>query len=272
MSIILTEKRNSRSSTENPKSATLRYTLTGSTSETMARAYCRAATVAIYRGLFRQNIHLDPAGLGIWNVETTYGPYVGKEPTAGDFRWTFDTTGGTMHITNAIEHLNDYGTDPPDHGGAIGVNSDGDVEGCDIGTSNRKWSETWQLSADSIGFNYGDIIEELTFTTNAATFRGKPAGYVLFMGATGGGSNKDPDIIELTFNFATGIALTSETICGISGVSKLPWEYLWYEYSKTTATGDAKKKVKKLIAIHREKVFESGDFSLLGIGTGATPG
>jgi hypothetical protein len=272
MSIILTEKRNSRSSTENPKSATLRYTLTGITSETMARAYCRAATVVIYRGLYRQDIRLDPTGLGIWNVETTYGPYVGKQPEAGDFRWTFDTTGGTMHITNAIASVARFPATATNFNGLIGVDGSS-INGCDIGTDSRKWTETRQLNADSIGFDYGDIIEELTFTTNSASFRGKPAGYVLFMGATGGGSNKDPDIIELTFNFATGRVLTNKTISGITGISKKPWEYLWFRYKPETYDVDGvKEKIMVAKSAHVEQVFESGDFSLLGIGTGATPG
>jgi hypothetical protein len=92
------------------------------------------------------------------------------------------------------------------------------------------------------------------------------------MGATGGGSNKDPNIVELTFTFATGKALINQTICGIAGVSKLPWEYLWFEYAKTTATGDVKRKVRKLVGIHREKVFDAAEFSLLRIGTGSVPG
>jgi hypothetical protein len=271
MSINLIEKRNSRSTTLNPKTATLRHTLTGTTSETMAKAYVIAATAWKYQTLWRQDIRVEPVGVNVWDVEVTYGALAGKQPEEGDVRWTFDTTGGTMHITNALEHIADYGTNAPNHGGAIGVNSEGDVEGCEVGTSARKWTETWMMNVLSIPFDYGDVLEALTYTTNLATFRGKPAGHVLFLGASGGGSSKDPGFFELTFNFATGQTLSGETICGITGVSKLPHEYLWHEYEKQTDDAEPKK-IKKLIAIHRERVYYAGDFSLLGIGTGATPG
>ncbi len=271
MAITMREKRSSRSTSESPKTKTLRYTLTGTTSETLARSYAIGATVWQYSGLWRQEVRIDPVGVGVWDVEVVYGALAGKMPEDGDVRWTFDTTGGSMHITNALEHLADYGTNAPNHGGAIGVNSEGEIEGCDIGTSSRKWTETWYMNALAIPFNYGDILEALTYTTNNATFRGKAAGHVLFMGASGGGSTKDPGFFEMTFNFATGQALSGATICGISGVSKLPWEYLWYEYEKQNDSVEAKK-IKKLIAIHREGVYPAGNFALLGIGTGPTPG
>jgi len=273
MAIELIEKRNSRSSAINPKSATLRYTLKGTTSETMARSYAIAATPWLYGTLYRQDVRIEPVGLGIWDVEVPFGPYSGKAPETGDFKWSFDTTGGTMHITNAIAHIADYapaGETAPNHEGAIGVNSEGDIEGCDIGTSSRKWTETWQLSADLIPFNYGDILEELTYTTNNATFRGKPAGHVLFLGATADGSSKAPSIVEGAFHFATGKAMTSVTVSGIT-ITKLPWEWLWYEHAKSI-DATAKRKIKKIIAAHREQVFYPGDFSLLGIGIGTTPG
>lgn len=235
----------------------------------MARSYAIGATGWKYGSLWRQDLRVDPAGVNLWDVEVTYGTLAGKQPEAGDVRWTFDTTGGTMHITNALEHIADYPSTAPNHGGAIGV-SDSGIEGCEIGTAARKWTETWMMNALSVGFSYGDTLEALTFTTNSETFRGKPAGHVLFLGASGGGSTKDPRYFEMTFNFATGRAISSATICGISGVSKLPWEWLWYEYEKQT--GENSKKIQKLIAIHRERVFDPGNFSLLGIGTGSTPG
>ena len=266
--IYFEEKRNSRSSTDEPKTVTMRYTLAGITSDTDARAYCRLNIPRRYSGLYRHNVRLDSVGAGVWDVEAEFNP------SPNDFRWTFDTTGGQAHITHAVAHVGDFGLEgktPPNHNGAIGVNSDGDVEGCEIGVSARKWSETWQFDASLIPFTYGDTLESLTFTVNASTFRGKSKGYVLFLGASGGGSNRDPGIVEMTYNFATGLSLSNRTISGIAGVSKLPWEYLWYEYSKTEDS-EAKRKLRKLIAIHQEQVYEYASFGDLGIGTGPTPG
>jgi hypothetical protein len=249
----------------------LHYTLKGTTSDTMAMSFAIASTPWQFQDMWRKDVRVDPVGMNLWDVEVSYGALAGKQPENGDVNWTFDTTGGTAHITNALEHLNDYGSYAPNHGGAIGVTSEGDVEGCDIPVPSRRWTETWLMNALSLPFSYGDTVELLTGTTNNATFRGKAAGSVVFLGASGGGSTKDPGFFELTFQFATGRSMVNETICGISGVYKLPWEYLWHEFEKQT-DDDAKKKIKKLIGIHRERVLYPGNFALLGIGTGVAPG
>ena len=50
----------------------------------------------------------------------------------------------------------------------------------------------------------------------------------------------------------------------IVGVDKKGWEYLWVRYADAE---DQNVLVKKPIAVYVERVYEEGDFSLLGIGT-----
>jgi hypothetical protein len=48
-------------------------------------------------------------------------------------------------------------------------------------------------------------------------------------------------------------------------VTKKAWEYLWVRYG-TVADDYAKKLVKRPTSVHIERVYDSGDFSKLGIG------
>ena len=51
----------------------------------------------------------------------------------------------------------------------------------------------------------------------------------------------------------------------ITGIAKKGWEYMWVRYADSEDTV-AKAIVKKPIAAYIEKVYDEGDFSLLGIG------
>ena len=59
--------------------------------------------------------------------------------------------------------------------------------------------------------------------------------------------------------------MTNQTIGDITGIAKAAWEYLWVRYGTVQDT-DAKKLVKRPTSVHVEQVYNSGDFSQLGIG------
>ena len=267
MALSFIERPDSRKATENPRSYTLCYTLAGVIDDTFARAYVIAATPIIYSGLYRQDVKLDPAGYSLWKVEVSYGPI--KQPEATDFKITFDTTGGSVKITQGISHINSYapaGKTAPDHKGAIGVSQDGQPEGCDVVIPSFKWSETWQLPSATYDWSYATVLKALTGRVNDASFRGFDTGTVRFDGAKGSASNKDPTLVELTFDFSQSDDATEITAGDITGIAKGGWEYLWYEYEKQ-ADATANKLVSPPIAAHVEQVYYEGDFSLLGIGT-----
>ena len=125
-------------------------------------------------------------------------------PEKGDWRWEFDTTGGTQKITQSKENVHNYapsGKTAPDYHGAIGVTDDS-VEGCEIVVPQFKWTETHQLDADEVTWDYSQTLYDLTGKTNADDFRGFSAGQVLFHGGKGSQSAKNPDLVEMTFSFA----------------------------------------------------------------------
>jgi len=260
------ERPDSRKSSENPRSITFGYTAEGSTSNLYVKAYAIAATPVIYDGLWRQDIQITPDGHMLWRVDVPYGP---RQPVeSGNYKWSYDTTGGTAKITHALEHIQSYapaGKTAPDHKGAIGVNQNGDVEGCEKVVPAPKWTETWDMPAAAASFAYTDILAALTGMVNASTFRGKTPGTVRFDGAQGSGSNKNPDVVEVTFHFTQGIDVTGLSYGEISGVAKGAWQYLWVEYAQEEDSA-ANKNASRPIAVHVGRIYDPADFGLLQIG------
>lgn len=131
---VIIEKYDSRESTvgvENP-SVDLLYVVDGTEDDAAVRALVEATIPAIYAGLVFQNYHIAHQGSGLWEVSVRYGKKEPKEP--GESSLSFDTGGGTTHITQSLQTIVSYappGEDPPDFKGAIGVNNDS-VEGTDI--------------------------------------------------------------------------------------------------------------------------------------------
>ncbi|NLE57630.1 MAG: hypothetical protein GX616_04670, partial [Planctomycetes bacterium] len=189
------------------------------------------------------------------------------EAADGEHKFSFDTTGGRQKITQSLQTINKYapeGKTAADHKGAIGVTDSG-VEGCEIVVPKFAWTETWQLPIADYGWDYSDEVAELTGTVNNATFRGKAAGTVLFHGARGAASTKDPSLIEITYVFEYSKSVTNQTIGDITGVAKAGWQYLWVHYVQVhDETADAI--AKRPDAVYVERVYEASDFGDLGIG------
>lgn len=250
-------------------SATIPYTVTGQLLEVDAFNYAVANSAVMYFNLFRSDIQLTEIGVGIWRADVQYGPYQRKEPEAGDFRWEFDTTGGTKHTTQAIEHIGEFvpaGDTAFDHKGAIGINENGDVEGVDVIDHNFRWQEHWKLLLASYSWAYSDILDDMTGKVNDGAFRGKGVKTVLFEGATGTWSTEAPELLAVTYNFAFSRAAAALQIGDIGPVAKEGHEYLWVEY-ETVKDAAAKRLGKRPKQVNIEGVYVSGDFSALGIGT-----
>ncbi len=270
MSITWGERPGSRETASNPDSATLHYVLTGTNSEITARFLAMGNSPAMYDTLYRTGIALKDVGAMLWDVTVSYGPRQKKEPEAGDFSWSFDTTGGTKHITHALEHIQSYvpaGDTAADHKGAIGVTDDA-VEGTDVIDHSFKWKENHNLLLANYGWAYSSYLDDMTGKANDATFRGKAAGTVLFAGATGGQSSKDPLLLALTFNFEYSRPVVNLTVGDITNINKGGHEYWWVEYKK--ADGGAAKRLATIPKqVNIERVLDEADFSTLGIGTAA---
>ena len=82
------------------------------------------------------------------------------------------------------------------------------------------------------------------------------------MGASG--SQKGNDDWEITFKFAASPNVTGITKGDIDGIDKKGWEYLWVQFADSESSN---KLIKVPSAVFVERVYDSSDFSLLGIGT-----
>ena len=271
MAITVAEKPDSRQVSDD--SAELIYFITGTASDADALSALKSTAPSTHNGMTRGNCNVEPVAIDSdnadfckWEGTAHYAPphYTKIEPPeTGDSSFSFDTGGGSQHITQSLSTVNRYaptGQTAPNFKGAIGVTHDS-VEGVDISVPVYNFSETHYI-AD------GDVDKAayfaLTGKTNNAAFKGCAAGEVLCLGVSG--SKRGGGDWEITFRFAASPNKTSLTIGSITGIDKKGWEFLWVRYADTEDTA-AKTIVKQPIAVYIEKVYEEGSFASLGIGT-----
>ena len=136
MAIDLSEVPNSRSHTGLPPTITYRYVITGEVSDTVAYEYARQniplTLVRTDAGtLFRTDIAMEPAGYGQYNLTVPYKRLENDAPPTGELTFSFDTTGATVNVKAAKEHIATYireGVVGVNYRGAIGVREDGEGE------------------------------------------------------------------------------------------------------------------------------------------------
>jgi len=239
------------------------YHVGGTDDDLTAMSALLATSPVFYDGLVRQHPSLERVGEDFWEGTVPYGPR--KPPETGDSSFSFDTGGGTQHITQSLQTISKNaapGEQAPDFKGAIGVTHD-NVEGVDITTPVYNFSETHYLATAAVTGAYKGTLFSLTGKVNNDSFRGFAAGEVLFLGASG--SKRGEEDWEIAFRFAANPNVTGLVIGDIVVPEKKGWEYLWVRYAD--AEDDvAKVLVKKPLAVYVEKVYELGDFSGLGIG------
>jgi len=267
----LTEKIDSREWTEGDRSSvTFHYVLDGTADDLAAKTLLLDSTPTTYDGLVRDECTLEPifvdtvSGVGKWKCSVRYVKPGFTAPEVGESSFSFDTSGGTQHVTQSLATVGRYPPgSAPDFGGAIGVTHDS-VEGVDITAPVYSFSETHWLADSAVTQNYKTTLFNLTGKVNNAPFKGMAAGECLFLGASG--SKRGADDWEITYRFAASPNRSGLTIGDITGISKKGWEYLWVRYADSEDTA-AKAVVKRPVAVYVEQVYEYGNFAALGIGT-----
>ena len=212
----------------------------------------------VYQGLVLDGVRAEPEGHGKWKG---YAQYLNFD----DAEYTFETGGGTQHITQSLQTINTYaapGFTAPDFGGAIGV-SDDQVEGVDITSRVYQFTETHRFADGVVNAGFKATLFALTGRFNNASFKGLDAGECLFLGATG--SKRGNEKWVITYRFAGSPNVTGLTLGTITGISKWGWDYLWVRYANFVDSF-AYALVKRPIAVYVERVIQPGDFSLLSIG------
>jgi hypothetical protein len=277
MPLSLTEKLDSRKwNTGDNASVEMVYVLTGTSDDLTAKTLIENSTAQTYNGLVRQSINLEPEWVdttrsdGRWVATIRYGVRPPQE--VGESSFSFDTAGGTQHITQAISTIHRYappGKTAPDFKGAIGVTHD-NVEGVDITVPVFNFSVSRRIAIAQWSASYVGTLYSLTGKVNSGgfsvTINGNTynfaAGECLFLGASGDESSAS-EFVEVNYRFAASPNRTGITVGDMTGISKKGWEYLWVRYADSEDAA-AKAIVKKPVAAYVEKVYEDGNFGLLG--------
>ena len=216
--------------------------------------------------LFAESYSVSFLGDNAWQVQVSDskdGAEDGTEPLKR--ARSFDTTGGTQHMTQAYAETK-FGTNAPDQKKAIGVDANG-VNGVDVVVPQLQWQESYDVPNSYVTSAWIRGVAGVTGTTNNGAFRGFEAGEVLFVGCSGSqewDDQKGRGPWSLSFRFVASKNVTGETIGDISGVAKKGHEYLWVRYEDAV---DSNVLLKKPKAVYVNKVYREADFSALGIGT-----
>jgi hypothetical protein len=277
MPLTLTEKLDSRKwNTGDNASVEMVYVLTGTSDDLTAKTLIENSTAQTYNGLVRQSINLEPEWVdtvradGRWVATIRYGVRPPQE--VGESSFSFDTAGGTQHITQSLGTVHRYappGKTAPDFKGAIGVTHD-NVEGVDITVPVFNFSVSRRIPIAQWSASYVGTLYSLTGKVNSGgfsvTINGNTynfaAGECLFLGASGDESSAS-EFVEVNYRFAASPNRTGITVGDMTGISKKGWEYLWVRYADSEDAA-AKAIVKKPVAAYVEKVYEDGNFGLLG--------
>lgn len=267
MAAVVEELFEGRSEVVSSKSsAEIPYIVRQAADETEVKSAASAAIPATYSGMPRKSIEIaERVNSNTWKVVARYETpdYDPVEPPEPIF--SFDTGGGTQHITQSIQTVSRHGPAATDKlGGAIGFDGE-NIEGVDIAIPVYNFSETHYKSAASVSTSYRLALFRVTGTVNSSSFRGFAAGEVLFLGASGSrrGDDADDDW-EITYKFAAQQNRSGITVGEISGISKKGWEYMWVQYAPDVDTS-ASQIIKKPVAVYIEKVYQDGNFGDLNI-------
>lgn len=267
MSFRFTERRTSRESTDTPPTITLRFSATGQNDNAFVRAYAVAATPAIYGHpsgalLYRQDVRVEPFGHEFYYVEV---PYAEKKQDTGSFQLSFDTTGGTVHITASKQTVAAYGSgaNVNDHKQSIGVTGpDKDPEGADVVIPVLKLTATFKHPQGIITLPQIKNLARWTGKVNSDSFLTFAAGEVLFLGCTGNEGTDSPT--EIQYHFAAQENLTGLSIGGITVASKAGHNLYWIQFKPSTAN-NAGTRIPK--AVYVERVYDTIPLAMsLGFG------
>lgn len=262
----------------------IRFIVTGAADEGAAReAVAEAlqeAGLTTYDGMTTDSVLLEEIvdeygqGKGTWEATVRYAvPSLGTI-NIGEHVYSFDTSGGSVHVTHSRATRAAFGT------GAtttkfqqlIGyTDSDGGevtADGCDITVPQYAWEERYILAGDAINQAFRRSLFLLTGSMNKSDWAEFDAGENLFLGAQG--TSRPDGAWEITFRGAGSPNITSadplEIGSGsdkISVTSKKGWDYLWVYYGKRTTGGDVVPYPRFALV---EQVYPEKEHSDLGFG------
>lgn len=264
MAVEVSEMRLGRSTTK--KQGERQYRIKGCTDEPTALAYLLAFAPAQIGLLKRKDSEckVEEIVTDIYVGTASYSS-ADKQPEQGSFSISFDITGQTTHLTQSIKTVaqstarNRFGRD---FKGAIGVNSDGTVEGCDILIPSMTFQVDYSAKPEDINDAYIQKLADIVGRTNKTAFKGFKECELLLTKVSG--SKRDEDNWDLSFGFSVSRNKTGIKIGDCGPVNKKGWEYLWVYYA--LYVDDDTHTINKFPEqVRVEQVYESADYAGLGL-------
>lgn len=227
------------SSSVNPAQVTRRYFASGQDrSYTLAYAVSVTPTTIVdpvVGTLYRQDIQLNETSPYTFDVTVPYGPKGEIAASQGQWRFSFDTSGGTVHVKTSKESIARFPADATNPNKQLIGWHGSEVDGVDVIIPALKISVSYKHPQAVITLPRVKYLASITGTVNSATFLGFAAGEVLFLGC--GGSEGTDSETEVTYQFACSGNATGLTIGTISGIAKKGHEVAWIKYKASTQAG-----------------------------------
>lgn len=232
-----------------PGGALYRFKIVDEADAANVQAYAIAMTPAILTTasgiIYRDDVRVNRVAYNQWSVEVPYGT---RKNESGEWTWDFDTTGGTIHITQAKAEVARYpSATAPDQLGAIAVDGD-EVKGIDIVIPAMKINVSFKHPLAVVTLAKAKFLSDITGTVSSDYFLTFAPGEVLFLGARGSDGSQSEATINYQFAMAKNV--TGQTIGSIAGVAKKAWEVAWIRY-EDTVTSDLPTRVAKFVYVDR---------------------
>lgn len=185
---------------------------------------------------------------------------------------TFDTTGGTEHISYGISRVEAAGNPSAQLGAAI--NYDGEnVNGVDITVPKYGFTKKIKIPDSFVTSAFKQNLFKATGKTNSLSFEFFAENEILFLGAQGSKVTTFDDIEdewEITYHFQGQVGRFgikfNEGQTDEFFIDKQGWDYIWVQYENKEDV-DQSQIVKKALAAYVIRVYDQIEFQLLGIGS-----
>jgi len=218
-----------------PQGGVYRFRIVDQPDAAVVQSYAIAMTPNILTTasglIYRDDVRIRRTAFNQWDVEVPYGS---RKNEVGNWSWDFDTTGGTIHITQAKEEVARYGSGTvPNQQGSIAVDGD-EVKGTDIIVPAMKINVQFKHALATVTLAKAKFLSDMTGMVNSDTFLTFAPGEVLFLGARGADGSETEATVS--YQFAMAKNLTGQTIGSIAGVAKKAWEVAWIRYEDTVTS------------------------------------
>lgn len=209
------------------------------------------------------------------DYETADGPQdQGGSEDEGTFSYEFTSESDHVDLAIAQTHTGAQ----PAAGESLLINLDklaGTVDGLDIESPVEELTERHPFTEAEFDPSFRQLLRDSVAKVNSVAWREFAIGEVLFSGASAAKTGKNW-YVTFRFRIRRGFTQKAFTVYtnGVAGavkVDKKGWDYLWVNVIRDKVDGDATKLQTSPASIHVAQVYETMDFSTLGIGTKPMP-